>query len=180
MVTSWTMTIPTMAVFTTLWLAYTSPCSGLSSSSDKNNLETPFLVKPYWYSTKEKVQFLRNIPHQALLQEWLPKEHSMTEVDEQLDSSVQHPLLTESRHSTNLKRSSNLESTKNTRLLRLLNEDPTNLSNAARFNTFLDVDYDTRQRRKFPEVDSRGFDEDIFDEGFGEWSPMKRSKKLRK
>ncbi|CAM1303873.1 Uncharacterised protein g3624 [Pycnogonum litorale] len=29
-------------------------------------------------------------------------------------------------------------------------------------------------RRKFPEVDSRGFDEDIFDEGFGEFSPMKR------
>ncbi|KAG8198878.1 hypothetical protein JTE90_015092 [Oedothorax gibbosus] len=31
-----------------------------------------------------------------------------------------------------------------------------------------------RQRRIFPEVDSRGFDEDIFDEGFGEWYPMKR------
>ncbi|KAG1663202.1 PHD and RING finger domain-containing protein 1 [Nymphon striatum] len=30
------------------------------------------------------------------------------------------------------------------------------------------------QRRKFPEVDSRGFDEDIFDEGFGDFSPMKR------
>lgn len=29
-------------------------------------------------------------------------------------------------------------------------------------------------KRKFPEIDSRGFDEDIFDEGFGEWSPMKR------
>ncbi|GBM33781.1 hypothetical protein AVEN_183039-1 [Araneus ventricosus] len=30
------------------------------------------------------------------------------------------------------------------------------------------------KKRKFPEIDSRGFDEDIFDEGFGEWSPMKR------
>lgn len=29
-------------------------------------------------------------------------------------------------------------------------------------------------KRKFPEIDSRGFDEDIFDEGFGDWSPMKR------
>ncbi|XP_054707426.1 uncharacterized protein LOC129217188 [Uloborus diversus] len=31
-----------------------------------------------------------------------------------------------------------------------------------------------KKKRKFPEVDSRGFDEDIFDEGFGDWSPMKR------
>ncbi|KFM56844.1 hypothetical protein X975_12579, partial [Stegodyphus mimosarum] len=31
-----------------------------------------------------------------------------------------------------------------------------------------------RPRRTFPEVDSRGFDEDVFDEGFGEWYPMKR------
>ncbi|GFU44805.1 uncharacterized protein NPIL_276401 [Nephila pilipes] len=30
------------------------------------------------------------------------------------------------------------------------------------------------KKRKFPEIDSRGFDEDIFDEGFGDWSPMKR------
>lgn len=30
------------------------------------------------------------------------------------------------------------------------------------------------RKRKFPEIDSRGFDEDIFDEGFGDWSPMKR------
>ncbi|XP_042906157.1 uncharacterized protein [Parasteatoda tepidariorum] len=30
------------------------------------------------------------------------------------------------------------------------------------------------KKRKFSEVDSRGFDSDIFDEGFGEWSPMKR------
>ncbi|CAL1281041.1 unnamed protein product [Larinioides sclopetarius] len=33
---------------------------------------------------------------------------------------------------------------------------------------------DDRPRRTFPEVDSRGFDEDVFDEGFGEWYPMKR------
>ncbi|KFM61701.1 hypothetical protein X975_21140, partial [Stegodyphus mimosarum] len=32
----------------------------------------------------------------------------------------------------------------------------------------------TLKKRKFPEIDSRGFDEDIFDEGFGDWSPMKR------
>lgn len=31
-----------------------------------------------------------------------------------------------------------------------------------------------QKKRKFPEIDSRGFDEDIFDEGFGDWSPMKR------
>ncbi|XP_015921354.1 uncharacterized protein [Parasteatoda tepidariorum] len=33
---------------------------------------------------------------------------------------------------------------------------------------------DSIKKRKFPEVDSRGFDSDIFDEGFGDWSPMKR------
>ncbi|GBM55480.1 hypothetical protein AVEN_27837-1 [Araneus ventricosus] len=33
---------------------------------------------------------------------------------------------------------------------------------------------DDRPRRTFPEIDSRGFDEDVFDEGFGEWYPMKR------
>ncbi|GIX87219.1 uncharacterized protein CDAR_12731 [Caerostris darwini] len=33
---------------------------------------------------------------------------------------------------------------------------------------------ETMKKRKFPEIDSRGFDEDIFDEGFGDWSPMKR------
>ncbi|GFS79872.1 hypothetical protein NPIL_125481 [Nephila pilipes] len=31
-----------------------------------------------------------------------------------------------------------------------------------------------RPSRKFHEVDSKGFDGDIFDEGFGQWSPMKR------
>ncbi|XP_023232412.1 uncharacterized protein LOC111632254 [Centruroides sculpturatus] len=36
------------------------------------------------------------------------------------------------------------------------------------------VPFKERQTRKFPEVDSRGFHEDIFDEGFGNWSPMKR------
>ncbi|XP_022251067.1 uncharacterized protein LOC111087725 [Limulus polyphemus] len=49
-------------------------------------------------------------------------------------------------------------------------------TNAARYNTYLDTDSDVRLRRKFPEIDSRGFDEDVFDEGFGEWSPMKRGK----
>lgn len=33
-----------------------------------------------------------------------------------------------------------------------------------------------RVRRKFPEVDSKGFDEDIFDEGFGDFSTMRRKK----
>lgn len=33
-----------------------------------------------------------------------------------------------------------------------------------------------RHRRKFPEVDSKGFDEDIFDEGFGDFSTMKRAR----
>lgn len=50
------------------------------------------------------------------------------------------------------------------RLLRLLdqsNSSGTNLQNP-------------QKKRKFPEIDSRGFDEDIFDEGFGDWSPMKR------
>lgn len=28
--------------------------------------------------------------------------------------------------------------------------------------------------RNFPEMDDRGFDEDVFDEGFGEWEPMRR------
>ncbi len=31
-----------------------------------------------------------------------------------------------------------------------------------------------RQRRKFPEIDSKGFDEDVFDEGFGDFSTMKK------
>ncbi|KAI1288352.1 hypothetical protein HDE_09439 [Halotydeus destructor] len=35
--------------------------------------------------------------------------------------------------------------------------------------------YDMRVRRKFHEVDSKGFDGDIFDEGFGDFSTMKRS-----
>ncbi|XP_022241792.1 uncharacterized protein LOC111085806 [Limulus polyphemus] len=50
------------------------------------------------------------------------------------------------------------------------------LGNAALYNSYIDVDSDVRERRTFPEVDSRGFDEDVFDEGFGEWSPMKRGK----
>ena len=28
--------------------------------------------------------------------------------------------------------------------------------------------------KNFPEMDDRGFDEDVFDEGFGEWEPMRR------
>lgn len=31
-----------------------------------------------------------------------------------------------------------------------------------------------RNRRKFPEVDSKGFNENIFDEGFGGFSTMKK------
>ncbi|GFX81893.1 uncharacterized protein TNCV_2570931 [Trichonephila clavipes] len=33
---------------------------------------------------------------------------------------------------------------------------------------------DDRPRRTFPEVDSRGFEGEVFDEGFGKWYPMKR------
>ncbi|CAG2159959.1 unnamed protein product [Oppiella nova] len=33
-----------------------------------------------------------------------------------------------------------------------------------------------RMRRKFPEIDSKGFDEDVFDEGFGDFSTMKKRK----
>jgi len=31
-----------------------------------------------------------------------------------------------------------------------------------------------RERRKFPEIDAKGFDEDVFDEGFGDFSTMKK------
>jgi len=34
--------------------------------------------------------------------------------------------------------------------------------------------YQLRARRKFPEVDSKGFDSDIFDEGFGDFSTMRK------
>ncbi|KAG8199991.1 hypothetical protein JTE90_006233 [Oedothorax gibbosus] len=51
------------------------------------------------------------------------------------------------------------------KLLRLLSSSNVNNRNEPRLEFM---------KRKFPEVDSRGFDEDIFDEGFGDWSPMKR------
>ncbi|XP_022250243.1 uncharacterized protein LOC111087548 [Limulus polyphemus] len=164
------MTIPTLVLFTTLWLVYFSPCNGLHSSLDKQHLETSSTVAPYWYSMMKKLHFIGNSPE-------LPEDH-INDVDKQLDGQDYRPLLTGSGRLVSMKRSSELQNNRNRQLLKLLNPDPMNLSNAARFNSFLDVDYDTRQRRKFPEVDSRGFDEDIFDEGFGEWSPMKRSSKI--
>ncbi|XP_076314828.1 uncharacterized protein LOC143227238 isoform X2 [Tachypleus tridentatus] len=50
------------------------------------------------------------------------------------------------------------------------------LDKDALYNSYMDIDSDVRERRTFPEIDSRGFDEDVFDEGFGDWSPMKRGK----
>lgn len=37
-----------------------------------------------------------------------------------------------------------------------------------------DTENEDNSGKNFPEMDNRGFDEDVFDEGFGDWEPMRR------
>lgn len=58
-----------------------------------------------------------------------------------------------------------------------LEERPDLMAKLLRTGYFRPTGQQVRTRRKFPEVGSKGFEEDIFDEGFGEFSTMKRANK---
>ncbi|XP_076326738.1 uncharacterized protein LOC143233847 [Tachypleus tridentatus] len=81
-----TMTIPTLVLFTILWLVWSSPCNGLHASLDKYHLGTSSTMAPYWYSMMKNLQFIGNsLEHR----EWLPQDH-INDIDDQ----VYNPLLT--------------------------------------------------------------------------------------